>query len=145
MAKDNKQFVTELTNREEDYSQWYIDLVRKTELADYTCVKGCMVIRPYGYALWENVRDPLDLKRYMSMVIVALLPALAMSVYYFGIRVLAMTMVAYAAGGAVEVIFAFIRKEEINEGFLVTGLIFPLIMPPTVPLWMVALVSSLQQ
>jgi len=86
-----------------------------------------------------HVRDPLDLKRYMSMVIIALLPAFAMSIYYFGIRVLAMTIVSYAAGGAVEVIFAFIRKEEINEGFLVTGLLFPLILPPTTPLWMVAL------
>jgi len=84
------------------------------------------------------VRDPLDLKRYMSMVIIAVLPAFAMSVYYFGVRVLVMTVVSYAAGGAVEVIFAIIRKEEINEGFLVTGLLFPLIMPPTTPLWMVA-------
>ncbi|MCX7044922.1 MAG: proline--tRNA ligase [Candidatus Sumerlaeota bacterium] len=60
MAKDEKQFVKDLTNRDEDYSQWYIDLVRKTQLADYTLVKGCMVIRPYGFALWENVRDSLD-------------------------------------------------------------------------------------
>jgi len=60
MAKNEKQFVKELTDREDDFSQWYIDLVRKTGLADYTMVKGCMVIKPYGYALWENVRDPLD-------------------------------------------------------------------------------------
>lgn len=86
-----------------------------------------------------HVRDPLDLKRYMSMVIIALLPCVLMSVYYFGVRVLAMVLVSYVAGGAIEVIFAFIRKEEINEGFLVTGLLFPLIMPPMTPLWMVAL------
>jgi Na(+)-translocating NADH:ubiquinone oxidoreductase B subunit len=50
-----------------------------------------------------------------------------------------MIIVSYAAGGAVEVLFAAIRKEEINEGFLVTGLLYPLILPPTLPLWMVAL------
>jgi Na(+)-translocating NADH:ubiquinone oxidoreductase B subunit len=51
---------------------------------------------------------------------------------------LPMIIVSYAAGGAVEVAFAVIRKEEINEGFLVTGLLFPLILPPGLPLWMVA-------
>lgn len=50
----------EITSREKDYSQWYIDLVLKGELADYSAVKGCMVIKPYGYALWENMRDVLD-------------------------------------------------------------------------------------
>ncbi len=50
----------ELTSRETDYSQWYNDLVIKGELADYSAVRGCMVIKPYGYALWENMRDQLD-------------------------------------------------------------------------------------
>lgn len=50
----------ELTSRSQDYSQWYIDLVRKGNLADYSAVKGCMVIKPYGFALWENMRDELD-------------------------------------------------------------------------------------
>lgn len=50
----------ELTSREENYSQWYNDLVLKGGLADYSAVKGCMVIKPYGYALWENMRDQLD-------------------------------------------------------------------------------------
>src|SRR5512135_2399408 len=49
-----------VTPRAEDYSRWYTEVVQKTELADYSPVKGCMVIRPYGYALWENVRDGLD-------------------------------------------------------------------------------------
>ena len=50
----------ELTTRAQDYSQWYNDLVIKGELADYSAVRGCMVIKPYGYALWENMRDVLD-------------------------------------------------------------------------------------
>lgn len=50
----------ELTKRADDYSQWYNDLVIKGGLADYSAVRGCMVIKPYGYALWENMRDQLD-------------------------------------------------------------------------------------
>ncbi|MCX7718385.1 MAG: proline--tRNA ligase [Candidatus Sumerlaeaceae bacterium] len=50
----------EITPRSVDFSQWYVDVVRKAELADYTTMKGCRVIRPYGYALWENMRDALD-------------------------------------------------------------------------------------
>ncbi len=49
-----------LTNRNEDYSQWYNDIVLKSGLADYSAVRGCMVIKPHGYALWENMRDVLD-------------------------------------------------------------------------------------
>ncbi len=50
----------EITNRQEDYSQWYNDLVIKAGLADYSAVRGCMVIKPYGYALWENMQKELD-------------------------------------------------------------------------------------
>lgn len=50
----------EITSRAQDYSQWYIDIILKSGLADYSAVKGCMVIKPYGYALWENMRDELD-------------------------------------------------------------------------------------
>jgi prolyl-tRNA synthetase len=50
----------ELTTRAEDYSQWYNDLVLKGSLADYSAVRGCMVIKPYGYALWENMQATLD-------------------------------------------------------------------------------------
>jgi len=50
----------EITTREADYSQWYNDLVLKGGLADYSAVRGCMVIKPYGFALWENMRDVLD-------------------------------------------------------------------------------------
>lgn len=49
-----------ITSRETDYSQWYNDLILKGELADYSAVRGCMVIKPYGFALWENMRDALD-------------------------------------------------------------------------------------
>src|SRR5436189_1700564 len=50
----------EITSRAQDYSQWYNDLVIKGELADYSAVRGCMVIKPYGFALWENMRDAMD-------------------------------------------------------------------------------------
>jgi prolyl-tRNA synthetase len=50
----------EITSREQDYSQWYNDLIIKGGLADYSAVRGCMVIKPYGYALWEKMRDQLD-------------------------------------------------------------------------------------
>jgi prolyl-tRNA synthetase len=50
----------EITSRAQDYSQWYNDLIIKGELADHSAVRGCMVIRPYGFALWENMRDALD-------------------------------------------------------------------------------------
>jgi prolyl-tRNA synthetase len=59
--KDGKAaFVTEITPRSQDFSQWYLDVVRKAELADYSPVKGCMVIRPYGYAIWEQIQQALD-------------------------------------------------------------------------------------
>jgi len=53
-------FVTEITPRSEDFSRWYLDVVRRAELADYSPVKGCMVIRPYGYAIWEHIQRLLD-------------------------------------------------------------------------------------
>ena len=50
----------QLTSRAENYSQWYIELVIKSGLAENSAVRGCMVIKPYGYTLWENMRDILD-------------------------------------------------------------------------------------
>lgn len=85
-----------------------------------------------------HIVDYSDIKRFMSMVIVALVPVTIASVYFWGLRVLAVIIISYTFGGLVEVCFAVARKKEIHEGFLVTGLIFPLILPPTVPLWMVA-------
>ena len=52
--------VTEITPQSEDFSRWYLDVVRRAELADYTAVKGCMAIRPYGYAIWELIQQGLD-------------------------------------------------------------------------------------
>ena len=56
----DSQFVTEITPRSEDFSRWYLDVVRRAEMADYSPVKGCMVIRPYGYAIWEHIQRLLD-------------------------------------------------------------------------------------
>jgi len=58
--EEKERFVTEITPKSEDYSRWYTDVIRRAELADYTTVKGCMVIRPYGYAIWEKVQECLD-------------------------------------------------------------------------------------
>ncbi len=85
-----------------------------------------------------HVVDNIDIKRYMSFVILALLPAVLASVYFYGFRVIAIIMVSYMAGGVIEVVFAIVGKHDIHEGFLITGLIFPLVLPPTTPLWIVA-------
>ena len=55
-----KDFAQKLTPKSQDFSQWYVETVLRAGLADYTDIKGCMVIRPYGYTLWENMRDALD-------------------------------------------------------------------------------------
>lgn len=60
MAKDNKKMVDAITSMDEDFAKWYTDIVKKAELIEYTSVKGCMVIRPYGYAIWENIQKILD-------------------------------------------------------------------------------------
>lgn len=106
-----------------------------------------------------HVRDAMDSKRLMSTVIVALIPALLLGIFNVGFQylkaagqpvelvpamliglryVLPIIIVSYAVGGVWELIFAVTRKHEINEGFLVTGLLFPLTLPPTIPLWQVA-------
>ena len=86
-----------------------------------------------------HIADHMDIKRYMSFVVLALVPAVLASVYFWGFRVLLLIAISYAFGGLVEVLFAAIRKKEIQEGFLVTGLLFPLILPPGIPFWMAAL------
>lgn len=85
-----------------------------------------------------HVLDHMDIKRFMSFVIIALIPATIASIYFWGLRVLLIILTSYVFGGVVEVAFAILRGKDIHEGFLVTGLIFPLTLPPTVPLWMVA-------
>jgi len=85
------------------------------------------------------LRDVLDVKRLMTAVIVAAAPALLAGIYFFGLRVLLVVVVSYVFGGIAETLFCIVRKEEITEGFLVTGLLFPLTLPPTMPLWQAAL------
>ncbi|MDP4152360.1 MAG: proline--tRNA ligase [Bacillota bacterium] len=58
MAKE--KMVSEITSMEEDFAKWYTDVVKKAELIEYSSVRGCMIIRPYGYAIWENIQKILD-------------------------------------------------------------------------------------
>ena len=106
-----------------------------------------------------HVRDSIDLKRVMITVVLVFIPTVLFGIYNAGyqffvangieggpvdflirglIIVMPIILVSYAAGGICEVTFCIIRKHEINEGFLVTGLLFPLTLPPTIPLWQVA-------
>ncbi|MDE5780095.1 MAG: proline--tRNA ligase [Lachnospiraceae bacterium] len=64
MAKE-KKFVEAITSMDEDFAQWYTDVVKKAELIEYSSVKGCMIIRPNGYAIWENIQNELD-KRFKA-------------------------------------------------------------------------------
>ena len=59
-TKEEKIIHKKITKRSEDYSQWYLDIIDAAELAEYGPVKGCMVIRPYGYAIWERIQNILD-------------------------------------------------------------------------------------
>ena len=109
-----------------------------------------------------QIRDAVDLKRLMMTVVIAMIPPLLFGIWNMGYQhylavgeepefwksvalgaelVLPIVIVAYAAGGAVEGLFAIVRKHPINEGFLVTGLLIPLILPVTIPLWQVALAT----
>ena len=111
-----------------------------------------------------QIRDAVDLKRMMMTVVIAMVPCLIWGIFnvgyqhhvavgeqtsffsidnlLFGARwVLPIILVSYAAGGLVEALFAVVRKHPINEGFLVTGMLIPLIVPPTIPLWQVALAT----
>lgn len=60
MGKKNKQFVEKVTAMEDDFAQWYTDVVKQAELVDYGPVRGTMIIKPYGFAIWENIRDDID-------------------------------------------------------------------------------------
>ncbi len=57
---DNKKMVDDITSMDVDFAKWYTDIVKKAELCDYSSVKGCMIVRPYGYAIWENIQRILD-------------------------------------------------------------------------------------
>ena len=58
--KDKQEFVSYITPRNEDFSQWYTDVITQTALCDYAPVRGCMIIRPYGYAIWERIQQEMD-------------------------------------------------------------------------------------
>lgn len=60
MSQEQKKLVEAITAMEEDFAKWYTDIVKKADLIDYSSVKGCMVIRPYGYAIWEYIQKDLD-------------------------------------------------------------------------------------
>ncbi len=111
----------------------------------------------------SHIRDAIDLKRLMSAVILALIPPLLFGIWNIGYqhflavgqdasfwqmfgyglgKFLPLLIVSYLAGGIVEVIFAQIRKEEVNEGFLVTGMLIPMIVPVDIPLWMLAVATA---
>lgn len=59
---NNKKLVEEITSRDTDFAKWYTDIVKKAELMDYSSVRGCMIMEPYGYAIWENITKILDKK-----------------------------------------------------------------------------------
>ena len=63
---NEKKLVEQITSMDEDFVQWYTDIVKKADLIDYSSVKGCMIIRPYGYAIWENIQSILD-KRFKEL------------------------------------------------------------------------------
>ena len=109
-----------------------------------------------------QIRDAVDLKRLMMTVVIAMIPPLLFGIWNSGYQhfiavgeepefwksvllglelVLPIVIVSYAAGGAIEGLFAIVRKHPINEGFLVTGMLIPLILPVTIPLWQVALAT----
>ncbi len=101
-------------------------------------LEGIFLGTPETAPAAPHLRDSLEIKRFMSVVIVALLPSTVAAIVFYGWRAVWIILTSYVVGGVVEVLFATIRKKEIEEGFLVTGLIFPLILPPTTPLWVVA-------
>ena len=57
---ETKKLVEDITSMNEDFAKWYTDVVKKADLADYSGVRGCMIIRPYGYAIWENIQKIMD-------------------------------------------------------------------------------------
>ena len=118
---------------------------------DETTKRGC------------QIRDAIDLKRTMIFVVIALMPALLFGIWNIGyqhfkataeavsfwqtvgfglLKALPVIVVSYVTGLAIEFAFAQIRHHQVNEGFLVTGMLIPLVLPPDIPLWMVALATA---
>lgn len=83
-----------------------------------------------------HIRDNTDLKRYMSIVMAAVAPTVLMSIYLFGWRSLAVVILSYVVGIIIELGFAIHNNEEVTEGMFVTCILYPMILPPTIPFWM---------
>lgn len=141
----------------------YLDNIEKNKLINKYLGYGVKAIKTFINKPIINttnspfIRDYTDLKRFMFMVVIALLPCLIFGIYNVGrnsylsikyynfsfleaflegsIHVIPLIIISYIVGGICELIFAQIRKHEISEGFLVTGMLYPLICPPTIPWW----------
>jgi len=85
-----------------------------------------------------HIRDNTDIKRYMSVVMAAAAPTVLASIYFFGWRCLAIVVLCYIVGIIIEFIFAIHNNEEVTEGMFVTCILYPMILPPTIPYWMAA-------
>lgn len=83
-----------------------------------------------------HIRDNIDLKRYMSVVMIAAAPTVLASIYFFGWRSLALVIFCYIFGIFIEMVFAAAKNEEVTEGMFVTCILYPMILPPTIPFWM---------
>lgn len=83
-----------------------------------------------------HIRDNTDLKRYMSIVMMAAAPTVLASIYFFGWRCLAIVILSYVTGIIIELGFAIHNNEEVTEGMFVTCILYPMILPPTIPYWM---------
>ncbi len=111
----------------------------------------------------SHIRDSIDMKRTMSVVVIAMIPALLFGIWnvghqhflshneiadfwakvlYGSFKVLPIIIVSYVTGLGIEFIFAQVRHHEVNEGFLVSGMLIPLVVPPDIPLWMVAVATA---
>lgn len=132
----------------------------------FDAFKTFLFVPPHVTDKGAHIRDGIDLKRTMVIVIFALIPSLIMGILNVGhmhyiangehlaffdgfwaklgyglVKVLPIIVVAYVSGLAVEFVFAQFRNHPVNEGYLVSGMLIPLVMPPDIPLWMVALAS----
>ena len=85
-----------------------------------------------------HIRDNTDLKRYMSVVMAAAAPTVIAAVYFYGLRCLAIVALSYIFGIVIELVFSINNKEEVTEGMFVTCILYPMILPPTIPFWMAA-------
>ena len=131
--------------------------------AIYEMVETILFVPPHKTNKGAHIRDAFDMKRFMFFVVIAATPAFLVGIYNAGLQhflaggtnpgflptfikglliVMPIYIVTLAAGGVWEVLFAVVRKHEVNEGFLVTSFLIPMILPPTIPLWQVAVSTS---